>query len=202
MLVTCTFLLGRRQRRGGGRLCSPTAPGTTRLQLDAFALHLHAIQLLKSRIRASYVIKLHEFVVLLMGRFTNLLYLAVVAEESTELIICNCDVQIEYNQGALIHIFVRRVLFGNGIMNVQFAAAKHATLKCSHGRACSADVKIRHHDKATMFTRSIHVADFPTSPKRSHQLLIFHIAVDVANKEGARGVLSKRVLAARGSAWW
>lgn len=112
-------------------------------------------------------------------------------------------VEVEDDQSALVEVFFRGVIFGDGIVDIQLSAADSFALQRLHGGVGCADIVVRDHDETSMFTLGVGGADFAEWRKQGTELFVLDVAVDVSHEEGTRGVLAVGVLRIlyRATAW-
>lgn len=178
-----------------------STPWARGFDFNLLTLDLCLVEMLHGLLCVPYVIELDEFVVFLVGCFSYLFDLPILTERGLQFFICGRWVQIEYNQGALVLVFLGRVVLRDGVMDVELAAANELPLEVAHGIFCVADVVIRNHHEPAVLALCVHGADGPISLEEHVELLVFHIRVDVAHKQRARRMFAVGMFAKGCDIW-
>lgn len=85
----------------------------------------------------------------------------------------------------MILVFLRGIVFGDGVVNIQLAPSNELALKVSHGILGMANIVVRYHHKPTVLALSVHGPDWTVHLKQLGQFVILHIGINVANEQSA-----------------
>lgn len=139
-----------------------SCPSRTRwLNFDLLTLDFGLIKVFHCFLRIPHIVKLDKFVVLLVGRFSNLFDLTMLSKCSFQLLVASRGIKVENDQGALVLIFLRGIVFGDGVVDIELATADEFPLEVSHGVLGMADVVVGYHDKASVLALGVHGPDGP-----------------------------------------
>lgn len=168
--------------------------GARRLYFDLLAFDFGLVQVLHRLFRISHVVEFDEFVVFLVGSLPNLFDLSVLSKGCLELFVACGRVQVENYQSALVLVLLGRIVLGDGVVDVELAPTYNLPLQIAHRVLSVTDVEVRDHHEPAVLALRIHGPNGPMDLEEGSQFVIFHVRVDVAHEQGARGVFAVGML--------